>query len=100
MYEKLNTEGKEKKIDEYADQNGFGWTNGAILDLLVRYRDTITYTGGDITPPDPKDCKFKPKEANKPDEQTDLKKLEDPKKQEDPKKLKEPKKQEGQKKKE
>jgi hypothetical protein len=49
MYEKLSTEGQDVGVSEYDVQTGFGWTNGAILDLLVRYKDTIKYSGGKIT---------------------------------------------------
>jgi alpha,alpha-trehalase len=59
MYEKLSTDGKAEGGGEYGVQTGYGWTNGAILDLLVRYKDTIKYIGADITPP--KDCKCKHK---------------------------------------
>jgi hypothetical protein len=40
-------------------QTGFGWTNGAILDLLVRYKDTINYTGGEYKLPEKCDCEKK-----------------------------------------
>jgi hypothetical protein len=93
MYEKLSTEGKQVAGTEYADQTGFGWTNGAILDLLVRYRDTIKYTD-EITPP--KDCKCKPKrlKTHEPFPLDDPKKSKDPNNSENPKKSDDQKKQE------
>jgi len=45
MWEKYNVVGSVPapgKGGEYDVQDGFGWTNGAILDLLVTYADRIT----------------------------------------------------------
>ena len=41
MFEKYNvsSEGNTGRGGEYKPQVGFGWTNGVILDLLVRFPD-------------------------------------------------------------
>ncbi|EFO19502.1 trehalase [Loa loa] len=50
MWEKVDVNGTIPKPGaggEYDVQDGFGWTNGAILDLLVTYRDRMTIRGTD-----------------------------------------------------
>uniref|UniRef100_A0A0A9WFY1 Trehalase n=2 Tax=Lygus hesperus TaxID=30085 RepID=A0A0A9WFY1_LYGHE len=44
MFEKYNALalGEPGQGGEYADQEGFGWTNGLILDLLNKYGDILT----------------------------------------------------------
>jgi hypothetical protein len=71
MYEKLDTCGTKGDGGEYGVQTGFGWTNGAILDLLVRYKDTINYTGGEITRPEKCDCEKKGPNPNNPNSNGD-----------------------------
>ncbi|VDN01881.1 unnamed protein product, partial [Onchocerca ochengi] len=46
---------------EYDVQDGFGWTNGVILDLLVTYSDrmTIADIGDELTPKPIKPCRKK-----------------------------------------
>jgi len=46
MWEKYNVEGSYPQTGsggEYDVQDGFGWTNGVILDLLVTYSDRMLY---------------------------------------------------------
>jgi hypothetical protein len=95
MFEKIGTDGKVGGGGEYVVQAGFGWTNGAILDLLVRYKDTIKYNGNVDDIPKPKDCNCEPKGAN-PNNPTDPNKNNptDPNNPTNPKKSQEPKKQE------
>lgn len=40
QYDALNL-GEPGSGGEYADQEGFGWTNGLVLDLLERYGDVL-----------------------------------------------------------
>uniref|UniRef100_A0A914DHT7 Trehalase n=1 Tax=Acrobeloides nanus TaxID=290746 RepID=A0A914DHT7_9BILA len=53
MFEKYNVATKCCKVDagggEYELQEGFGWTNGVILDLLMIYKDELAWTANDPT---------------------------------------------------
>uniref|UniRef100_A0A7E4UL98 Trehalase n=1 Tax=Panagrellus redivivus TaxID=6233 RepID=A0A7E4UL98_PANRE len=52
MYEKYDVVGDIPQPGaggEYNVQEGFGWSNGVILDLLVTYGDRISVSGGDKT---------------------------------------------------
>ncbi|CAJ0572020.1 unnamed protein product, partial [Mesorhabditis spiculigera] len=51
MFEKYNVVSPCYKVGagggEYDVQEGFGWTNGVVLDLLITYGDTLFWTPGD-----------------------------------------------------
>lgn len=70
MFEKYNVATKCCKVDagggEYELQEGFGWTNGVVLDLLMVYKDELAWTVTDpLSIPDCHCCHVGPlPEAN------------------------------------